>query len=327
MRKILFLLTILVFLIVSCNKGSSRDSIEEHLGSIYYDINAETKETNYLYLSKSGTRVYEDMLNITDFNVLDYKYDSNNIYVFENAESAHYGTEPTAFFLNKDGLTIIESFYEVKPIKTYKLLDKNLDENNKYYSIANEYDQSFDIPYNKSNFINGKEPYEKRKAEHQAIQKSEIERLKNYKSLEKDFENLPIVERYYSKFAVLFENENILSIACKIEDARTISAFLINPDIDCVDCDSPDIMNISSISYDKNYAYINFEKLSIARADLISIENCPVCLKSESSINEELSEKFGKSKVSSYFIYNIYTRQFECLYCYRDYLRLMGFPY
>ena len=320
MRKILFLLIILLFLIVSCDK---RDNIEEHLGSIYYNINAETKETNYLYLSKSGTRVYEDMLNITDFNVLDYKYDSNNIYVFENAESAHYGTEPTAFFLNKDRLTIIKSFYEVKPTKTYKLLDRN----NEYYSIANEYDQGLDISYNKSNFINGKEPYEKRKAEYQAIQKSQVERLKNYKSLEKDFENLPIVERYYSKFAVLFENENILSIACKIEDARTISAFLINPDINCVDCDPSKMMNITSISYDKNYAYINFEKLSIARADLISIENCPVCLKSESSINEELSEKFGKSKVSSYFIYNIYTRQFDSLYCYRDYLRLRGFPY
>ncbi|MEI0477406.1 hypothetical protein [Brachyspira pulli] len=325
MRKILFLLTILVFLIVSCNKGSSRDSIEEHLGSIYYDIDDETKETNYLYLHKSGTFICDIYIDRISSYFLSYKYDSNNIYVFENAEIDD--PEPTAFFLNKDGLTIIESFYEVKPIKTYKLLDKNLDENNKYYSIANEYEQRLDIPYNKSNFINGKEPYEKRKAEHQAIQKSEIERLKNYKSLEKDFENLPIVERYYSKFAVLFENENILSIACKIEDVRTISAFLINPDINCVDCNSPDIMNISSISYDKNYAYINFKKLSIARADLISIENCPVCLKSESSINEELSEKFGKSKVSSYFIYNIYTRQFECLYCYRDYLRLMGFPY
>ena len=130
------------------------------------------------------------------------------------------------------------------------------------------------------------------------------------------------------KTLLVIANKNVdRPIACKIEDSRTISAFLINPDINCVDCNSPDIMNISSISYDKNYAYINFEKLSIARADLISIENCPVCLKSESSINEELSEKFGKSKVSSYFIYNIYTRQFECLYCYRDYLRLMGFPY
>ena len=186
MRKILFLLTILVFLIVSCNKGSSRDSIEEHLGSIYYDINAETKETNYLYLSKSGTRVYKDMLNITDFNVLDYKYDSNNIYVFENAESAHYGTEPTAFFLNKDRLTIIKSFYEVKPIKTYKLLDKNLDENNKYYSIANEYDQSFDIPYNKSNFINGKEPYEKRVYKSLEYENTKIET----KSLLPDFRTM-----------------------------------------------------------------------------------------------------------------------------------------
>lgn len=331
MRKILFLLIILLFLIVSCNKGSSRDSIEKHLGSIYYDINDETKETNYLYLTKSGTRI--DSIDIYGYDSISpspfplfYRYDSNNIYVFENTEIDI--PEPIAFFLNKDGLTIIESFYEVKPIKTYKLLDKNLDENKGYYSIVHSYDQeNLGISYNKSNFINGKEPYEKRKAEYQAIQKSEIERLKNYKSLEKDFKNLPIVERYYSKFAVLFENENILSIACKIEDARTISAFLINPDINCVDCDSPDIMNISSISYDKNYAYINFEKLSIARADLISIENCPVCLKSESSINEELSEKFGKSKVSSYFIYNIYTRQFECLYCYRDYLRLMGFPY
>lgn len=322
MRKILFLLTILVFLIVSCNK---RDSIEEHLGSIYYDINDETKETNYLYLDKSGTYIRDiNMDNISSY-FLSYKYDSNNIYVFENTEID--SPEPIAFFLNKDGLTIIESFYEVKPIETYKLLDKNLDENKEYYSIAYEYDQQRDISYNKSNFINGKEPYEKRKDEFEAIVKSQIERLKNYKSLEKDFENLPIIESYYSKFAVLFENENILSIACKIEDARTISAFLINPDIDCVDCGQSKNMNITSISYDKNYAYINFEKLGIAKSDLISIEECPICLKYESSINEELSERFRRSKVSSYFIYNIYTRQFECLDCYRDYLRLMGFLY
>ncbi|WP_347292427.1 hypothetical protein [uncultured Brachyspira sp.] len=318
MRKILFLLTILVFLIVSCNK---RDSIEEHLGSIYYDINDETKETNYLYLDKSGTRIYGIYMDSISPYPLFYKYDSNDIYVFENTEID--SPEPTAFFLNKDRLTIIESFYKVKPTKIYKLLDKD----NEYYSIANEYEQQLDISYNKSNFINGKEPYEKRKDEFEAIVKSQIERLKNYKSLEKDFENLPIIERYYSKFAVLFENENILSIACKIEDARTISAFLINPDIVCVDCAPSKMMNITSISYDKNYAYINFEKLGIAKSDLISIEECPVCLKSESSINEELSERFRRSKVSSYFIYNIYTRQFECLDCYRDYLRLMGFLY
>ncbi|WP_157151128.1 hypothetical protein [Brachyspira sp. SAP_772] len=183
MRKILFLLTILVFLIVSCNK---RDSIEEHLGSIYYDINDETKETNYLYLDKSGTIIYEDILNITDFNVLYYKYDSNNIYVFENGELAYYGGEPTAFFLNKDGLTIIESFYEVKPIKTYELLDKNLDENREYYSIANEYDKQRNISYNKSNFINGKEPYEKREYESSEYENTKIET----KSLLPDFRTM-----------------------------------------------------------------------------------------------------------------------------------------
>ena len=173
MRKILFLLTILVFLIVSCNKGSSRDSIEEHLGSIYYDIDDETKETNYLYLHKSGTFICDIYIDRISSYFLSYKYDSNNIYVFENAEIDD--PEPTAFFLNKDGLTIIESFYEVKPIKTYKLLDKNLDENNKYYSIANEYEQRLDIPYNKSNFINGKEPYEKIDDENSKYENTKIE--------------------------------------------------------------------------------------------------------------------------------------------------------
>ncbi|MEI0581174.1 hypothetical protein [Brachyspira pilosicoli] len=187
MKKILFLLTILVFLIVSCNK---RDSIEEHLGSIYYDINDETKETNYLYLTKSGTRI--DSIDIYGYDSispspfpLSYRYDSNNIYVFENTEIDI--PEPTAFFLNKDGLTIIESFYEVKPIKTYKLLDKNLDENKGYYSIVHSYDQEIlGISYNKSNFINGKEPYEKREYESSEYENTKIET----KSLLPDFRTM-----------------------------------------------------------------------------------------------------------------------------------------
>lgn len=181
MRKILFLLTILVFLIVSCNK---RDSIEEHLGTIYYDINDETKETNYLYLDKSGTYIRDiNMDNISSY-FLSYKYNSNNIYVFENTEID--SPEPIAFFLNKDGLTIIESFYEVKPIETYKLLDKNLDENKEYYSIAYEYDQQRNISYNKSNFINGKEPYEKREYESLEYENTKIET----KSLLPDFRTM-----------------------------------------------------------------------------------------------------------------------------------------
>lgn len=333
MKKLLIIMFLIIF-ILSCNTNK-RESIKDNLGNIYYDVGTNesidfaTGETNYytnyLYVSKSG----QYLLNINtnkEYNPVfayKYSYDSNNKYVFtEMVESD--GNESWGIIFNKNRLLFTRGFYDSSEYKEYKLLNNT----NELYSFIKDLEGKGGLyyyggtQYQETNFINGKEPYQKRFNDYQTVKKDKKNRLKSYSQLEKDFKDLSIIERYSYKFAVLYEDYDRISIACKIEDIIPVSTLLIDPwgstwDGSYVGDDSRE-MQMLSMRFDKYYAYADFMKFK--GVGLISVQECPVCHKNEYELEREAMEKYGDyNGYYSKFRFNIDTHQYECYSCYSEY--------
>ena len=332
MKRLIFIIFITIF-VLSCN---SRQNIKDNLGNIYYDngrnesIDFETGETNYytnyLYVSKSGQHIlYVNTNNEYNYTLYKYIYDSNNQYVFHQQiiDTDDPGRDYGVIF-TKNKLLFTEGFYDSSKIKEYKLLNKT---DGLYNFIEEEMGNSYyySLEYEETNFVNGKEPYIKRFNDYKIVEKEEKKRLKSYDQLEKDFKNLNIIERNSYKFAVMYEDYQILSIACKIEEIMPIVTLLTDSQIDIIYYHSEggapitDEMKMLSIRFDKNYAYADFGKIN--NTELITVTECPVCHKDVYEIEEIAMEKYGRyyRKNDSRFKFNIYTKQYECPFCYAEY--------
>lgn len=313
-----FTITNLIILVclIACNKG---ESIEKYLGNIYYyEGKRELGEgkiehyTNYYYVKRDGQKLvyigldWKEELSFSQYNEdINYSYDSNNTYVFigNPRESEEPNIKKSFIFKNKK-LIFTESFYNSKPTETYKLLNKK----HKYYSLAEDYEEKYGEPYRAEDFINGKEPYQKRRNDI-------LNPIKHsYKELENDFKDFTITNLNYiingfapdDKFAILNEDYKELSIACKIKDINSIVPRLCDPD--SYDESEGDYYpmerkRVISINFDRKYAYIRFSKIDKQR--LLSVDKCPVCGKYSYEVDS--------------FEYNPYMKQYECSDCYRDY--------
>lgn len=307
---------IILLCIIACNKG---ESIEKYLGNIYYYEGkrklGESKTeyyTNYYYVKKDGQKLvsigldWKEELSFSKYNEdINYSYDSNNTYVFigNPRESEEPNIKKSFIFKNKN-LIFTESFYNSKPIETYKLLNKK----HEYYSLAEDYEEKYGEPYRAEDFINGKEPYQKRRNDI-------LNPIKHsYKELENDFKNFTITNLNYiingfapdDKFAILNEDYKELSIACEIKDINSIVPRLCDPvsyDESEGDYYPMERKRVISINFDKKYAYIRFSKIDKQR--LLSVNKCPVCGKNSYEVDS--------------FEYNPYMKQYECSDCYRDY--------
>lgn len=335
MKKLLIIIFFVIF-VLSCN---SRQNIKDNLGNIYYgrdeSIDFETGETNYytnyLYVSKSGQHIlYVNTNNEYNYGtVYKYIYDSNNQYVFHEGGSSIYGDSDDigvsyGVIFSKNKLLFTRGFYDSSKIKEYKLLNKT---DELYNFIEEEMGDSYyySLEYEETNFVNGKEPYIKRFNDYKIVEKEEKKRLKSYSQLEKDFKNLNIIERNSYKFAVLYEDYQILSIACKIEEIMPIVTLLTDSQIDISYYYSEDGAPVTdemkklSIRFDKYYAYADFAKIN--NTELITVTECPVCHKDVYEIEEIAMEKYGRyyRKNDYRFKFNIYTKQYECPFCYTAY--------
>lgn len=308
-------LILLLFLIACYNKG---ESIEKHLGNIYYyegkrKLGEDKTEyyTNYYYVKMDGKKLvyigldWKEELSFSDyFRDIYYSYDSNNTYVFQTMIETEEPPDKSFLLFKNKKLIFTESFYNSKPTETYKLLNKN----HEYYSLAKDYEEKYGEPYKAEDFINGKEPYQKRRNDILNPVKH------SYKELENDFKDYTITNLNYiingytpdDKFAVLNEDDKELTIACEIKDIKSIVPRLCDPDsYDESEGDyyPTERKRVISMNFDRKYAYIRFSKIDKQR--LLSVDKCPVCGK-------------GSYEVDS-FEYNPYMKQYECSDCYRDY--------
>lgn len=321
--KLIIYKFILLICLIACSRG---ESIEKHLGNIYYYSDKRESggkieyHTNYYYIQKDGKSIKPIGLNysgeITLFNYGEmsqyiYLYDSNNTYVFEfSAETELFDRRNQSLIFKNNTLIFTKSFYDSKPIKTYKLLNKK----HEYYSIAEDYEKKLvniygeAYTYNPSNFINGKEPYQKRRNDILNPVKH------SYKEFENDFKDYYIYNSVSlsdgdfdldEKFAILNEDYKEILIACEIKDINSIVPRLCNPtSYDYFEGRPDEKKRVISMNFDKKYAYIRFQKID--KQKLLSVGECPVCGKSDYEV--EL------------FIYNPYMRQYECKDCYGDYM-------
>lgn len=306
---------ILLLCLIACNKG---ESIEKHLGNIYYyegkrELGEGKTEhyTNYYYVKMDGKSLvyigldWKEELSFSDyFRDIYYSYDSNNTYVFQTMIETEGPPDKSFLLFKNKKLIFTESFYNSKPTETYKLLNKN----HEYYSLAEDYENKYGEPYDADDFVNGKEPYQKRRNDILNPVKH------SYKELENDFKDFTITNLNYiingytpdDKFAVLNEDDKELTIACEIKDINSIVPRLCDPNrFDESEGDYYPIMRkrVISMNFDRKYAYIRFSKIDKQR--LLSVDKCPVCDKDSYEVDS--------------FEYNPYMKQYECSDCYRDY--------